>query len=124
MQVEFSSAGADSAILKLAGDFSLESSMREVENIETRLQSLGNARSVKVDVSGLGQWDSGLLVLMLRARELLHAKGAEFDLSAAPESLRRLIELSTAIPAPEGSSRIAGRPGLLRTCRCRDAIDP
>ena len=60
--------------------------------------NVGTTRALAFDASGLGEWDSSLLVFLLQARDYATAQKLELDRSALPKQIGRLLALSEAVP--------------------------
>jgi len=61
------------------------------------------ARKLTFDASGLGKWDSSLLVFLEQAQAYCEAQHLEMDCSALPDQVTRLLTLSRAVPERSAS---------------------
>src|SRR5690606_5858348 len=87
---------ADGRIV-LAGDWVLEQpTPRFVAVIGSA--SSGAGRSVSFDATGLGEWDSSVLIFLLQAQDWCEEHDAEFDPAGLPERITRLLTLARAVP--------------------------
>ncbi len=55
-------------------------------------------RALRFEASGLGSWDSSLLVFLSQAQDYAEQNKIEIDRSALPEQIGRLLALSEAVP--------------------------
>jgi len=83
----------------LAGDWKLGQDSPHFDSLVTGgSANAGATRALAFDASGLGEWDSSLLVFLSQARDYAEAKKLELDRSALPEQIGRLLALSEAVP--------------------------
>lgn len=67
---------------------------------------------VLFDTTRLQEWDSGLLVFLIRTFEACAEAGVEVVRDGLPEGVRRLLTLATAVPERKGARRGAGKEGF------------
>ena len=73
----------------------------------------GPVRTVGFDATGLGAWDSSLLIFLLQGEAWCEARGIAFDATGLPEQIVHLLALARAVPervvtvAEPGISRVA-----------------
>jgi len=98
----------------LSGDWSLE---RETPRFEAILAGSTGAhptpKSLTVDASQLGSWDSSLLVFLEQAQTYCDAQQIELDPSGLPEQVSRLLALSRAVPERAASVDTPDRPSVI-----------
>ena len=95
-------AGGDSLVIVLAGDWSLERPQQRFDELVTRPTSgPRKARSLAFDATELGEWDSSLLIFLMQCQDYCDEQGIEFDPSALPEQVPRLLALAHAVPERE-----------------------
>ncbi len=83
----------------LGGDWKLGQSSPRFDTLVTEdPANVGATRALAFDASGLGEWDSSLLVFVLHARDYANAKKLELNRSALPEQIGRLLALSESVP--------------------------
>jgi phospholipid/cholesterol/gamma-HCH transport system permease protein len=51
-------------------------------------------RRVAVDATGLGRWETGLAAALLDCKQGCEQRGVQFDISALPDDLQRLLQLA------------------------------
>jgi phospholipid/cholesterol/gamma-HCH transport system permease protein len=96
----------------LAGDWRRRAHLPSSEEVESRLGDTG-PRRVVFENAGIGGWDSGLLVFLVRLEKRARAVGAEVDGSALPKGLRDLLALAFAVPEKSDARKAAATPPLL-----------
>jgi len=98
----------------LSGDWSIA---RETPRFEAILAgSAGvheNARSLTVDASQLGSWDSSLLVFLEQAQAYCDAQQIVLDPTGLPEQVTRLLALSRAVPERAAVVDTQDRPSVI-----------
>src|SRR5947207_7287168 len=90
-------------VLVLSGRWSLEGGLPPMAEVEQRM---GGARQIAFETRGLESWDSGLLAFVAKIIELARAQRVAVDRSGLPAGVRRLIELSEAVPERKDARRI------------------
>jgi phospholipid/cholesterol/gamma-HCH transport system permease protein len=85
------SVRADTLLLSLQGDWSVRSEGAAARSPERLLQP--DIRTIAFDSSGLGSWDSSLLIFLASLREASAMHRVNFDESGLPAATRRLLVL-------------------------------
>ncbi len=102
IEVEIPAGEAGEAVVRLSGDWTLESGPPEGgEDLEERLAGVARVRFA---VSSLGAWDSKLPVFVRSLGRVLSDRGVVVDRSGLPEGVQRLLALADAVPARGGGS--------------------
>lgn len=92
----------DSLVIVLSGEWSLEQPQPRFEEVVGRAPAgRGKIRSVSFDDADLGVWDSSLLIFLMQCQDYCEEQGIEFDPSALPEQVPRLLALAHAVPERE-----------------------
>ncbi len=98
-------------VAAVSGDWSLEQAPQRFESILTpELATSGRARTLTFDASGLGSWDSSLLVFLEQAQAYCDEQQLEMDRSALPEQVTRLLTLSRAVAERSASGDVRAKP--------------
>ncbi len=108
--LERDSSGA--AVVRIGGDWRLRHGMPATASVERALQ-IAAARSIRLDASGVGRWDSSLVSFIVRLEEYCRAHEIESARDALPDGLARMIALAQAVPERRDARAIAARPPLL-----------
>src|SRR5690349_21133965 len=95
-------ADGDAAAVKLIGQWSIRGELPAPEPSVAEVEKLGSKR-VRYDASGIGHWDSGLLIFLIRFEELLKERGVEIDRAGLPDGVRGMLHLAEAVPEREGA---------------------
>ncbi|MGD8817453.1 MAG: ABC transporter permease [Acidobacteriota bacterium] len=84
--------------------------------LDPLLDALGGAPAptgLKFDTSAMTDWDTGLVIALLKVRGKAEAAGVAVDASGLPEGARKLIALSLAVKPRSGAARGPDRRGYL-----------
>jgi phospholipid/cholesterol/gamma-HCH transport system permease protein len=103
--LEPSTAGV---LLRLTGAWTLENSAPSPAEGTRALGQLPTPRGLSFDTDGLEDWDSALLVFLLRVERWAGEVGVEVSRAGLPEGVRRLLALATAVP-PKATGGDAGK---------------
>ena len=112
-ELRFTPVGADVCSLQLRGDWTLYSTIPDLDGLEKEIEAKGVLRRVSFDATGLREWDSGLLTFILGLVEYGKGRKLEIDLTGLPAGVRGLTEMATAIPKQEGVAEKRTRRSLL-----------
>ena len=96
-QYRFEQRG-DVLVLELEGDWLIAAPAPGSARIVGELQALPAPR-IEFDCTPLGAWDSMLVILLLRCRELCRERDTAFADAGLPEGARRLMALALEVPA-------------------------
>ena len=89
---------SDRIRVRVSGTWTLALGVPSTASLERELESAPRGTAVVVEDAGLGAWDSSLLSFLYAAARLAESRGSPLDLTALPESARRLLDLSRAVP--------------------------
>lgn len=103
--------------IRLSGSLTFAGGLRTAPNIAEQTQP--KTQRVRVIDDGIANWDSALLTFLLQVRAHCQAHKIEFDLSAAPDGVRELIRLATAVAPRTETTRKQVRPSLLASIGIR-----
>jgi phospholipid/cholesterol/gamma-HCH transport system permease protein len=92
-------ADGDSLVAVLRGDWSLERPQSRLDELVGRAaidpRGLG---SLSFDANELGSWDSSLLIFLVQCQDYCEEHKLQFDTTALPEQVPRLLALAHAVP--------------------------
>jgi len=91
----------DALIVGLSGDWDLEHVTPRFGALVDTGPSDPPARIVAFDATGLGAWDSSLLIFLVQAMGYCESHDLEFRDGNLPEGIVRLLELARAVPEQE-----------------------
>ena len=92
----------DVLCLRLIGTWTVAAGLPVLTDVQAALKGMARLR---FDCHELGGWDSLLLVGLNRLRRETEQAGVLFDDTDLPDGVRRLLQLSTAVPERQGSRR-------------------
>jgi len=75
----------------------MEGRTPRAEEIQKRLTPGKETKRIGFDTSGLGNWDSSLLIFLSRINRLCAERSIEMDLSGLPAGVRQLMAMSKAM---------------------------
>lgn len=82
----------------VSGDWSLLAEEVPLDEVLDALASDSVIERVSFDASGLGQWDSALIIALVAIRKTAKEHDREVDESGLPRGARQLLELAFAVP--------------------------
>jgi len=112
-QLTFSTAGADSLLVTLAGSWETRHHLPETGRLESWLDDHPGTRRIGFDSTTMTVWDSALLTFLVRVSELAGKNDIQVDQSGLPDGVRRLLQLATAVPERKGARRSTGKTPFL-----------
>lgn len=90
---------ADGAlVVELAGDWRARPGLPGIAPLSEALAAHPGTRALAFDTAGLGRWNSGLLVWLVKCAAACRARGVEMRVESLPEGLRKLLHLSESAP--------------------------
>jgi phospholipid/cholesterol/gamma-HCH transport system permease protein len=111
--VEFEQPDAETLVLRLSGDWRTHGHLPSSEETDQRLA--GGARRVRFDTEALTDWDSGLLVYLVRLTRTCRDRGLELDEAGLPKGVTELLHLAFAVPEQKDTGHDSDRAsGLAR----------
>jgi len=99
------------AMVNVSGDWLLKAHCPRSSDLWNLLPE-GSSKSLKFDFSKLGKWDTGLMVFLVGCLEDAGKKKILLDESTFPNGVRKLLELSRAVPEKESTEK-SGQYGFL-----------
>ncbi|MEE8193248.1 MAG: ABC transporter permease, partial [Gemmatimonadales bacterium] len=85
-------------VVRLAGDWRMRRGIPSAEPLELELTGARRPTVVVFDSSGVGEWDTGILVFLVRVKDASSQYGIEVDRSGLPAGVQRLLALAEAVP--------------------------
>jgi len=104
---------SDLLLLGISGDWRADGKLPSVEEVQQILSSKPPVTRVMFDVTGLGEWDSGLLVFLAKFVDCCSRRGTSVDQSGLPEGVRKLLDLASPQNQRKGVAREEARPSFL-----------
>jgi phospholipid/cholesterol/gamma-HCH transport system permease protein len=104
---------AGTLFLGLSGDWRADGILPSIEEAQRLISSQPPDTRVMFDVTGLGQWDSGLLVFLAKIVDACSQRGNRVDQSGLPVGVRKLLDLASPQNQRRGMTREEARPSFL-----------
>jgi phospholipid/cholesterol/gamma-HCH transport system permease protein len=104
---------ADLLLLGFSGDWRADGILPSIEEAQQLISSQQNVTRVTFDVTDLGEWDSGLLVFLVKILDACSQRGYRVDQSGLPEGVRKLLDLASPQNQRKGVAREEARPSFL-----------
>jgi phospholipid/cholesterol/gamma-HCH transport system permease protein len=99
LRIDRPNEGKTGTVIVLAGDWIARDSARTQQDAARRIVEAARDRAISFDATGIGRWDSALLVFVSALRNVAKAGGVPFDAAGLPLAATKLLSL-TAEPAP------------------------
>jgi len=106
---------SDSGVLSLllSGPWRIYDDRKPATAVLSEISQSGDLKKVIFRDEGISAWDSSLLIFLRSVMALVRSSGAEIDVSALPEGVRRLLALADAVPERKGARRSDQRKSWL-----------
>ena len=98
--------------IEMSGDWLLGSSLPAAESLLARIGATPGPQSISFSTDSLGDWDTGLVKVLIAIQRAAEARGIELDQSGLPDGAQRLVALAFAVEEREGARRIIKRKGI------------
>ncbi len=116
-------------LVRVSGDWTLETGMPPVAEVERGLVASPRPTRVAFDLERLGAWDSGLVSFVVAVGVLAGERKIPVDETTLPAGLRRLMALAKAVPDKRDARRTVvpptwlGRVGVLAIAAADDGVE-
>ena len=104
---------AGTLLLGLSGDWRADGILPSIEEAQQLISSQPAVTRVMFDVTGLGEWDSGLLLFLAKILDACSQRGYRVDQSGLPVGVRKLLDLASPQNQRKGMTREEARPSFL-----------
>lgn len=105
MDIGFDRTADDTILVRIGGDWNIESGLPSTDEFEKALAIEPPAARVAFDASGLGDWDSSLLAYLSKLTECCLQKSVEVVKKGLPEGVARLLELASDVPGKKDAHK-------------------
>ncbi len=102
-----------SLAIRLSGDWLLGADLPDPKTVVDRLATPQKPAAIQFNAQDLGEWDTGLVRMLITVAQNAHANGVEIDDSGLPTGARRLVALAFAVPEREGARRTFRKKGFV-----------
>jgi len=103
--VSFDRIGDEILLVRLSGVWRLRRGLASTTGLEQELQTPPLPSRVAFDTQKLTGWDSSALIFLTNVSELCRQRGVPLDREGLPSGIRRLLELSEAVPERKGARK-------------------
>ena len=100
-------------VVSLAGDWLLSTALPSPSAVLERLANTPAPAAVFFETEGLGDWDTGLITMLVAIRRRAESSSVPIDDSGLPEGVRKLITLAFTVKEREGARRRRRRKRFL-----------
>lgn len=110
LSVDDSQAGT--LLVTLSGDWQLGKSLPGTEAVLTACESLPASGRIAFDTTGIGEWDTGLVVALANIEQTATEHGVDIDHAGLPEGATKLLKLAFAVGERTGARRVAKKDSI------------
>ena len=111
--LQLNDSGQNRLLLSLSGDWLLGSELPSPDPVLDRLQQSPKPASLSFATQDLGEWDTGLVKVLIAIHRSATANGIDVDAEGMPTGAKRLVALAFAVPEREGARRTFRKKGFL-----------
>ncbi len=109
----FNQPSDDTLELSLKGNWKIGEKIPSAESVKEQIESIHKLSVLTIDSTGLLGWDSMLLTFLVKVGNLCDANGIAIDRGGLPEGVRKLVEITLAVPEREGARKKDVRVSLI-----------
>jgi len=109
---ECSIKGTES-VLTLSGQWTVGNARPQFGEIAHKLTGRNGSARLGIDGANLSEWDSSLIVYLLKVIDHCRGAGIELDLSGLPSTAVQLVDLAKRVP-PKDTARTIEKKGFLQ----------
>jgi phospholipid/cholesterol/gamma-HCH transport system permease protein len=84
--------------VQIAGDWKIDMALPSPDKIQEKIDAGLQISKIAFDTQRLLQWDSSLLIFLIKIREICEQKAIQFVSDGLPEGTKRLLKLASAVP--------------------------
>jgi phospholipid/cholesterol/gamma-HCH transport system permease protein len=99
-------------LVTLSGDWQLGKSLPGTEPVLTACESLPASGRIVFDTTGMGAWDTGLVVALANIEQTATEHGVDIDHAGLPEGATKLLKLAFAVGERTGARRVAKKDSI------------
>lgn len=94
---------------------SLKGNLLRLDNILNLYQLFDNSTICKVSINGqhLENWDSSLLLVLFKLKQITENKNISFETANLPEGLTKMLEIALAVPEHKSDKTKQKKPSIL-----------
>jgi len=111
--INFSRITADKLLVKLSGTWQIGEDPPHAEALLEQIKSEPGIQRIAFDTQNLKDWDSSLLIFMLKVMNQLKERDIIAEKEGLPEGVQRLLDLATAVPEQKDAGQKEELPSFL-----------
>ncbi|MGD2272638.1 MAG: ABC transporter permease [Desulfobacterales bacterium] len=111
--VRFERPTEDTLLVGIFGQWRLSHNLPSASEVQTQIESNPIIRRITFDTKDLADWDSGLLIFLVKIKDLCAQNKIDLDNSGLPDGVKRLLYLATAVPEKKDAGEGQGSEPLL-----------
>jgi phospholipid/cholesterol/gamma-HCH transport system permease protein len=112
-KMEFSRPADDTLLVTLTGDWKLGNELPSANEVQKQIKAETAIRRITFHTKDITSWDSGLVIFLKEIVTQCAQQGIQVDEKGLPEGVKRLLELSSAVPEKKDARKEAGRQPFL-----------
>ena len=109
----FSRPDRDTLLIHLGGKCTFKEGLPHVSEVQKEIESGTSVQRILFDTRDIIEWDTGLLTFLIKVMNLGSEHQIDVDRTGLPQGVRRLIDLSTAVPERKGARRAESHESFL-----------
>jgi phospholipid/cholesterol/gamma-HCH transport system permease protein len=112
-KMEVSRPADDAILLKFSGSWELGSDLPSAYEVQKQIEAETAIQRLTFHTNEITGWDSALLIFLKKIVSHCTQQGIQVDEAGLPEGVRRLLDLSSAVPEKKDARKEAGRQPFL-----------
>jgi phospholipid/cholesterol/gamma-HCH transport system permease protein len=112
-ELNFDHPADGSLLIKFTGSWTLKDNMPTADIVLQQLAGNATIRQIGFDGREISNWDTGLLIFLVKLQEQCREGGIALDPQGLPGGVHKLLKLAAAVPAQEDAARHGEAPSLL-----------
>ena len=104
----------DTLSILFSGSWKINTEIPSIDNLQKEIESNPNIKQISVDTQEITDWDSGLLIFLIKVDDYCKQKNVTINTDGLPEGVKRLMEIATAVPEKETHGEKTREPFLSR----------
>ncbi len=113
--LSFEQKAPDNLKIILAGDWRLNNNLPGTDGVEAAIAEASTLRTMVLDARQVTDWDSGLLIFLLRLRQICTTSDLALDSTNLPAGALKLLALAAAVPEKKDARKKEARSKFLTT---------
>jgi phospholipid/cholesterol/gamma-HCH transport system permease protein len=103
---------SDRLEVSLSGSWRLGEALPSADDVRREIEGAQGIRSVDLDASRVGEWDTGLLTFLVGVERLCTGQKIHLEKRGIPRGAMQLLALAAAVPEKKDARKTARRPSF------------